>query len=158
MKRGQFLKTALTGAAVLPALGRLAAAKNNGDLVKPPALKSGDTVALSAPAGIVYDEQEFVRMREVLESIGFRVVFGEFIRERHGYLAGTDRQRAGDLNRFFADPDVSGIVAVRGGWGSARILPLLDFDMIKANPKIYCGFSDNTTIHLALMRYSNLVS
>lgn len=156
MKRGEFLKTALTGVVTLPALGRLAV--KSGKLTKPNALQQGDTVALTAPAGIVYEEEEFNRMRNVLESIGFKVVFGDYIREKHGYLAGTDRQRAEDLNRFFSDPEVRGIVAVRGGWGSARILPLLDFDLIRANPKIYCGFSDNTTLHLALLRYAELVS
>ena len=157
MKRGEFLKTALTGAIAFPSLGRLAAGSEK-KLIKPRALQKGDTVALTAPAGIVFEEGEFNRMRSVLESIGFRVVFGEHIRERYGYLAGTDSQRAEDLNRFFADPGVQGIIAVRGGWGSARILPLLDFDMIRANPKIYCGFSDNTTLHLALLQYAGLVS
>ncbi|PWN07087.1 S66 peptidase family protein [Rhodohalobacter mucosus] len=156
MKRGEFLKTALTGAVSLPALGRLAI--GNGTLTKPRVLREGDTVALTAPAGIVYDENEFIRMQGVLESIGLRVIFGEHVRKRNGYLAGTDRERAEDINRFFADPGVSAIVAVRGGWGSARILPLLDFDLIRANPKIYCGFSDNTTLHLALLRYAELVS
>ena len=156
MKRADFLKSALAGAASISTIGRLK--PRDGNLIKPRALEAGDTVALTAPAGIVYDEQEFDRMQGVLESMGFRVVFGEHVKKRYGYLAGTDKQRADDLNRFFADPDVKGIIAVRGGWGSARILPHLDFSMIRSNPKVYCGFSDNTTLHLAFLRFADLIS
>jgi muramoyltetrapeptide carboxypeptidase len=156
MKRGEFLKTAMAGAASLSVLGsyKTGTAKP----LKPNRLIEGDTVALTAPAGIVYDDSEFDRMKNVLESMGLNVVFGEYVRERYGYFAGTDHQRARDLNRFFANPDIKAIIAVRGGWGTARILPLLDFEMIRENPKIYCGFSDNTTLHLALLKYCGLTS
>jgi len=127
-------------------------------LLKPKRLKVGDTIALTAPAGILYDESEFDRMKGDLESFGFNVVFGEFVRERYGYFAGRDYQRALDLNRFFADPHIDGIISVRGGWGCSRILPYLDFERIRQNPKVYCGFSDNTTLHLAFLAYSGLVS
>jgi muramoyltetrapeptide carboxypeptidase len=130
----------------------------NRQLIKPKRLKPGDTVALTAPAGILYDESEFDRMKTDLEGFGFNVVFGEFVRERYGYFAGRDYQRALDLNRFFADPAIDGIISVRGGWGCSRILPYLDFERISENPKVYCGFSDNTTLHLAFLAYSGLVS
>lgn len=150
------MKTAAVGAISFPDItGRLSGSK---ELIKPEKLSAGDTIALTAPAGIVYDDSEFDRMKLILESFGLNVVFGEFVRERYGYFAGTDHQRALDLNRFFENPDIKAIVAVRGGWGTARILPLLDFEMIKQNPKIYCGFSDNTTLHLALLKYCSLVS
>jgi muramoyltetrapeptide carboxypeptidase len=70
--------------------------------------------------------------------------------KRYGYLAGTDRDRAADVNAMFADSQVRAIFAVRGGWGCARILPYLDFDTIRANPKLLVGFSDITALHLAL--------
>jgi len=158
MKRGDFIKTFGLGAASLPYLGKSLYQNPPAELVKPKKLKKGDTVAFTAPAGIVFDENDFTRMKEVMESMGLNVVFGEYVRERYGYFAGTDRQRARDLNRFFSDPDIDGIIAVRGGWGCARILPYIDFDAIKNNPKIYCGFSDNTTLHLALLHYCGLVS
>ncbi len=157
MKRKDFLKTAGFGMAGLSFING-SSNKDYDSLAKPARLKEGDRVALTAPAGIVYDNTEFDRMKEVLESFGFEVVFGEHVRKRFGYLAGTDRQRAEDLNRFFSDPDIDGIVAVRGGWGCARILPYLDFEMIKENPKVYCGFSDNTTLHMAFLHRSNLIS
>src|SRR3546814_16096692 len=69
--------------------------------------------------------------------------------ERHGYLAGTDADRAADVNAMFADPEVRAVFATRGGWGCARILPYLDFAKIRANPKLLVGFSDITALPLA---------
>lgn len=158
MKRGDFLKTFSFGAASLSFLNRRGISFPQKHLVKPQRLKEGDTVALTAPAGIVYGDDEFEKMHEVLESFGLKVRFGEFVRKRFGYFSGTDQQRALDLNRFFADRTVDAIVAVRGGWGCSRILPYLDFDLITRNPKIYCGFSDNTTLHLAFLQYCGMVS
>lgn len=126
--------------------------------IKPRALRPGDTIGLAAPAGILPDYAEFDRMKNDLESLGFHVVFGEFVNHRHGYFAGKDHERALDLNRFFADPEIDGIIAVRGGWGCSRIVPYLDFDQIQKHPKVFCGFSDNTTLHLALLAYSGLIS
>ena len=160
MKRRSFLKMAGFGSAagVLDHFSDSGRTDTRRKLLKPKRLKPGDTVALTAPAGILYDESEFDRMKKDLESLGFNVVFGEFVRERYGYFAGRDHQRALDLNRFFADPQIDGIVSVRGGWGCSRILPYLDFERIRQNPKVYCGFSDNTTLHLAFLAYSGLIS
>lgn len=157
MKRSDFLKTFGLGTVSLPFL-TAAASSSTSPLVKPKKLKKGDTIALTAPAGIVYGDDEFERMRDILESFGLRVKFGEFVRKRFGYFSGNDHQRALDLNRFFADPSVDAIMAVRGGWGCARIIPYLDFDLIARNPKIYCGFSDNTTLHLAFLQKCGMVS
>lgn len=161
MDRKEFLKqSGLLSAGVLTS--RAGGLDNWGggrkNLIKPRALKPGDTIALSAPAGILPDVSGFDRMKADLESFGFHVVFGEFVRRRHGYFAGNDHERALDLNRFFANPEIDGILAVRGGWGCSRILPYLDFDQIRRNPKVFCGFSDNTTLHLALLKNSGLVT
>lgn len=161
MDRKEFLKqSGLLSAGLLTgqAEGALQTKIAGKELIKPKALRPGDTVALSAPAGILPDFSEFDRMQKDLESFGFNVVFGEFVRSRYGYLAGRDYERALDLNRFFANPEIDGIIAVRGGWGCSRILPYLDFELIRSNPKVYCGFSDNTTLHLALLAYSGLIS
>lgn len=159
MRRGDFLKTFGFGAMALPILNNSSAVQTRpAQLVKPKRLQEGDTIALTAPAGIVYGDDEFERMRKELESFGLNVKFGEFVRKKYGYLSGTDQQRALDLNRFFADRSVDAIMAVRGGWGCARILPYLDFGLIARNPKIYCGFSDNTTLHLAFLQKCGMVS
>lgn len=160
MKRSDFLKQSGLAAASAFFLKQESRNKTkiDGKPVRPRALKPGDTIGLVAPAGIVYEEKEFERMEKILDGFGLKVKFGEHVRNRHVYFSGTDLQRAEDLNRMFADETVDGIMAVRGGWGCARILPYLDFDMISQNRKVYCGFSDNTTLHFALLHHTNLVS
>lgn len=156
MDRSDFLRLATAGLTSPSLMGFLPGQKKK--LIKPKRLQKGDTIGFAAPAGIVYEDSEFDRMKEVMESFGFEVVFGENVKKRFGYFAGTDVQRAEDLNRFFKDPEIDGIIAVRGGWGCARIIEHLDFEAIRKNPKVYCGFSDNTSLHLALQEYSGLVT
>lgn len=128
------------------------------DLIKPAPLKRGDTIGLIAPSGIVYEEKEYSRMATVFRSLGLQVRFGRNVRKRYGYLAGRDGERLEDLHDFFHDPTIDGIVAVRGGWGANRILPDIDYQMIRDNPKVFCGFSDITSLHLALQTRSGLVT
>ncbi len=158
MKRSDFLKYG--GAAMLTPFIPFGNSKGYplAERVIPAGLKPGDTIGLTAPAGIVFDDDEFDRMEEILEEFGLNVKFGKHVKKRHGYFSGTDEERAEDLNNMFSDDSVDGIMAVRGGWGCARILPLLDFDIIRKNPKVYCGFSDNTTLHHSFLAFSGLVS
>ena len=160
MKRSEFIKLSSAGALGVPAVffDKEPVPHHDFEILKPKKISKGDTVAFTAPAGIVHDQRDFARMRHILESMGLNVVFGEFVRERYGYFAGTDYQRALDLMRFFNDDSIDAIVAVRGGWGSARILPHLDYDVIKANPKVFCGFSDITTLHLAFLKHCGLMT
>lgn len=158
MRRSDFFKKAGFAAISAPLYIKNVTVKGKEKPVKPKRLKPGDTVAFTAPAGIVHDASDFTRMRRILESFGLNVVFGEFVRKRDGYFAGNDYQRATDLNRFIADPSVSGIIAARGGWGSSRILPYVDFELFRKNPKVFCGFSDITTLHLAFLAHSGVVT
>ena len=128
-----------------------------GPIVRPRSLRRGDTIALVAPAGMV-TAADLVEGRRWLESQGFRVQLGRHVFDRDGYLAGRDRDRAADLNRAFADPAVAAIICARGGWGCARILPLLDWDLARSHPKILLGFSDITALLLAYYGRSNLVT
>lgn len=98
------------------------------------------------------------RSLRALERAGWRVKAGRHLRRRQGFLAGTDRERAGDLMRAFRDPAVQAICCLRGGYGTARLLPLLDYDVIRAHPKILVGYSDITALHCALRLRSNLVT
>jgi len=109
--------------------------------VKPPRLMQGDTVGIVAPAG-PFDPKKFMKGKAVLESMGFRTFFDEGIFQKHGFFAGTDVQRGDQVNRLFADPAIRAVVCARGGYGSMRILPFLDFETIQKNPKIFVGFSD----------------
>ena len=134
----------LAGAAVMP--GTLAAKP----VRKPPRLRVGDTVGLVAPASALTLPDELDRAQHWVSGMGLVPRLGAHVTEQDGYLAGTDAARAADLNAMFADPDVRAIFAVRGGWGGARILPLLDWDTIRANPKLLIGYSDTTALHCAI--------
>ena len=127
------------------------------NIIKPPRLKVGDTVGLISPAGII-DSEDVQEAREIFTSLGLKVKPGRHILDRYGYLAGTDRNRAGDVNAMFADKSVKAIIAMRGGWGGNRILPLLDYSSIRANPKIIMGYSDITSLLLAITARSKLVT
>lgn len=117
--------------------------------VKPQRLRPGDTVGLIEPAGFTDDAFDLDLVRETIVAMGLKPKPARHLAERHGYLAGSDSDRAADVNAMFADPEVKAVFAVRGGWGCARILPLLDFTKIRANPKLLIGFSDITALHLA---------
>ncbi|QGP80063.1 S66 peptidase family protein [Sphingobium sp. CAP-1] len=118
-------------------------------LVKPARLKQGDTVGLIEPAGFTDDAFDLDLVRDTISAMGLTPKAAPHLAGRYGYLAGTDRDRAADVNAMFADPQVKAVFAVRGGWGCARILPLLDFATIRRNPKLLVGFSDITALHLA---------
>jgi len=90
------------------------------------------------------------RSHQNIASLGLNLREGKYLLSPYGYLAAKDRQRAEDINRMFADPQVKAIFCVRGGWGAARLLRYLDWDMIAANPKLLIGYSDVTALHLAI--------
>ena len=127
-------------------------------LLKPPRLKAGSTVGLVAPAGVVPDSFDVQLAQEAMAALGLKTKRGRHVMSRHGYFAGRDEDRAADLMGMFADPDVDGIVALRGGWGAARLLGDLDFDVIRRNPKVLVGFSDITTLLLAVYARTGLVT
>lgn len=112
-------------------------------------LQPGDRVGLVAPAGFIDDASELALIEDTVRAMELEPVSAPNILSRNGYLAGTDEERASSLNTMFAEHSIKAIFAVRGGWGCARILPLLDYDAIKANPKIFAGFSDITALHCA---------
>jgi muramoyltetrapeptide carboxypeptidase len=118
-------------------------------LVKPPRLRAGDTVGLIEPAGFTDDAFDLDLINETIVAMGLKPKAAPHLAGRYGYLAGTDADRAADVNAMFADPAVRAVFAVRGGWGCARILPRLDFATIRKNPKLLVGFSDITALHLA---------
>jgi muramoyltetrapeptide carboxypeptidase len=93
-----------------------------------------------------------------VKALGFKVKTGAHALDRHGYLAGQDADRASDINDFFADKEIQGICAVRGGWGAARTLPYLNFEAIAKNPKVLFGFSDITALHMAIPAKTGLVT
>ena len=126
--------------------------------LRPKALKKGQKVGIVSPSAATADRMEFTYAQEAMEALGLEVKLGENLKNRFGHLAGTDQERAEDLNAMFADPEISAIVCLRGGSGAARILPLLDYEMIKANPKALMGYSDITALHCAIQSQTGLIS
>lgn len=125
---------------------------------KPARLRPGDTVGIIAPASPWENRSELLRAVAALEAWGLTVRLGDHVNDRHGYLAGRDEDRAADLHAFFADPEVRGIVCLQGGYGSPRLVRHLDRSIIAANPKAFCGYSDITTLHLAIAAWSDTIS
>ena len=124
---------------------------------KPPALLVGDTIAFCAPSGFL-DSVRMSLAKTRLEEKGFYIIQEDFIYRRWGYLAGTDAQRASELMSYFKDKSVRAIFPGTGGYGSTRILSMLDYDIIKSNPKIFIGFSDITALHIAFNQLANLIT
>ena len=126
-------------------------------LVKPPRLRPGDVVGLVSPATAAWGTEPTKIWIDALESLGLEVMLGDNYFGRHGYFAGEDEARADDINAFFREPSVRMIFA-RGGWGSPRLLPLLDYDMIRNNPKVLLGYSDATALITAVHVKTGLVT
>lgn len=126
-------------------------------VIKPRPLRPGDAVGIVAPAGAVAPEP-FLRGLSLVERWGFRPVTGSHLMARHGYLAGTDEQRAADLNGMLADPAIRAIWFARGGYGVMRLLRRLNWDALRRDPKLIIGFSDITALHTACWREVGLVT
>lgn len=121
-------------------------------------LKAGDTIAITSPAGAVWDEAQVEKFSNILKGFGFNVVLGNTLKLKTGYFAGTDEDRAKELNDLFANKNIKGIFCMKGGWGCARILNLLDYKMIALNPKVLIGFSDITTLLNAIYTKTGLIT
>lgn len=123
----------------------------------PGALKKGDTIGLIAPSSPLRPER-IEQGTCYLESKGFKVKLATHLQHAERFLAGHDEDRAQDIMDFFVDPEVKAIMATAGGYGSQRLLPLLDYDLIRQHPKIVTGFSDTTALQLGLLQETGLVS
>lgn len=126
-------------------------------IIKPVALKTGDLVAVIAPASNLKNDY-LARGVAELERLGFRVKHRADILDKGRYTAGSDQRRAEELTEAFADKEVKAVWAARGGYGVMRILKLLDEDVLRANPKVFIGYSDMTALHLYLYQRFGWVS
>jgi muramoyltetrapeptide carboxypeptidase len=128
------------------------------DFLKPPRLNRGDLIGLVSPASTPAPREKIESSVRYLERLGYRAKVGANAEREHGYLAGTDEQRAADLNNFIRDPRVKALFALRGGYGTPRILSLIDYRALRRSPKIISGFSDITALQLAILRRCGLVT
>lgn len=126
--------------------------------IKPPRLKPGDTIGIISPAGATYREEDLGIVEDAVRGLGLIPKTAPHALDRYGYLAGRDRDRATDINTFFADTEVAALMPIRGDWGSARVLPYLDYDVIRQHPKIMIGFSDITALILGIYSQTGLIT
>ncbi|MEH1868896.1 MAG: LD-carboxypeptidase [Nostoc sp.] len=158
IKRREFITTCglATLATQIPAF--TAEGKSSPNIIrKPSRLEAGDTVGLIAPAGIV-DAKDIEAAQQSFSQLGLKVKLGKHILDRYGYLAGKDSDRAQDVNLMFSDRTIKAIIPMRGGWGCNRILPLLNYSLIRLHPKIIIGYSDITTLLLAINARSQMIT
>jgi muramoyltetrapeptide carboxypeptidase len=130
-------------------------------MLKAQALRSGDTIGIIAPASAsqsLLREQKISGSIRYFESLGYRVELGKHIREERGYLAGEDKDRTADLHAMFANKKIKAIFFIRGGYGSGRLLPYINYDLIKRNPKIIVGYSDATALFCGIYKKTGLQS
>lgn len=125
-------------------------------LLKPARLNRGDLVSLITPGSYIPDAGLEKAVKN-LEDLGLRVATGKNVRAKYGFVAGTDSQRLEDLHAAFANPEVKAVWCARGGYGCTRLLPYIDYHLIRKNPKVFIGYSDITALHLAFLQKTGLV-
>ncbi len=121
-------------------------------------LKAGDKIGIVSPAGHLNSPEDIKLPLDYLEALGFECILGKHVFDRNYYMAGTDADRAADLHDFFKNPEIKAIFTTAGGCGSQRLLPLLDYNLIKNNPKPLFGLSDNTALQLGIYSQSGIAS
>ena len=126
-------------------------------IIKPKRLKTGDTVGIIAPSSGISDD-ELKKALQNMSDLGFKTKIGKYATAVNGFLAGTDAQRLEDLHWAFGDKEIDAVWCVRGGYGLSRILPEIDYALIKRHPKIFIGYSDITALHLAIHQNTGLVT
>ena len=126
-------------------------------MIKPKPLKENCTIGIVSPSYWL-DEKNLNKTAKFFQDIGYNIDIGNSNNLKWGPFAGTPQKRADDLHRMFADPDIDAIMCARGGYGANRVLPLLDYDLIRKNPKIFIGYSDITAYLTSITQKTNLVT
>src|SRR5215212_8622612 len=121
-------------------------------MIRPRALYPGATVGLITPSTYVSDPDRLALVERTLKFFGLKPKYGRNVRKRSGYLGGSIDERLEDLHAMFADRSVDAVFAIRGGYGAMQLLDRIDYGLIGRNPKIFLGFSDITSLHLAIQK------
>lgn len=127
------------------------------NIIKPKKLKQGDTITFIAPSGNI-DEDKVFNAKKYFEDKGYKIKLGAHIFDNDRYMAGSDTDRAKDLENAFSDKQTDAILCVRGGYGALRIIDKIDYDIIKNNPKIFCGYSDITVLSTIFLKKTGLIT
>lgn len=127
-------------------------------MLHPKKLSKGDTIGVISPASPSEKKSDIKRGIETLEEWGYKVVLGKNVNKTKGFVAASEEERASDFNEMFRRDDIDAVFVTQGGYGSAQLISKLDYETIKSNPKILTGFSDITSLHLALGKFAGLVT
>jgi muramoyltetrapeptide carboxypeptidase len=127
-------------------------------IVKPKILEIGDTIGVISPASPSYRSSDAVRGVETLKQWGYKVELSNNLNKTKGFMARSDEDRANDFNEMFQRKDIDAVFVTQGGYGSARMVKYIDFEAVKANPKIFIGFSDITFMHTAIYEKTGMVT
>ena len=160
MKRRNFLLASGASAFTLPLAPQWmnATQTNARQLIKPKALRAGDTVGVIAPGTAVPDPDRLALVEPTLKFFGLRMKLGRYVAHGSGYVSRSINERLDDLHAMFRDPEVQAVFCIRGGYGSMQLLDRIDYDLIRHNPKVFVGYSDITALHLAINRHAGLVT
>jgi len=126
-------------------------------MIRPTALKPGANIGVISPSYWI-TEDVLKNTAEIFTSRNFHLTFGKSIKAKEGPFAGPPELRAEDLNNMFADPNIDAIFCARGGYGANRVLPLLNYDLIKENPKIFIGYSDDTAYLTSITQKTEIIT
>jgi muramoyltetrapeptide carboxypeptidase len=127
-------------------------------LIKPPRLQAGDTIGLINPVCTPLNQEDLREVTRRLQALGMRVKWGARLEECAQGREVSDAARAQEINALFADPSVKALLPIRGGWGSAKLLPLLDYDLIRRHPKVFMGYSDVAALLIGIHCRTGLVT
>ncbi len=164
MKRRNFLSAIAAAGCALPfveaaALGNRTASRQSApDMLRPKALRRGDTVGLVTPGTYVSEPERLSLIEPTMKFFGLRAKMGKNAGKRMGTYRSSIDERLDDLHAMFRDKEVKAIVCIRGGYGASQLLDRLDYDLIRRNPKIFLGYSDITALHLGINKHSRLVT
>lgn len=128
------------------------------NLIKPQLLKKGDTIGILAVSGCIEDDAALKRGIEFFKTGGFKVKLSDNIYSSNKYLAGSDEERVNELHKMFLDKSIKAIIALRGGYGAIRIINQIDYNIIRENPKIFCGYSDITALNAMFLKRAGLIT
>ncbi|MFN0139358.1 MAG: LD-carboxypeptidase [Pyrinomonadaceae bacterium] len=150
----------LKGAIILPFMSKAVLGQKttrSRKVIKPKRLAAGETIGIIAPASGA-EPEKFDAASAMLESMGYKTKVGKYARGDNGIFSGTDKERLHDLMWAFTDKTIDAVWCIRGGDGAPRLLPDIDFDVIRRNPKIFVGYSDITSLHVAISNATGLVT
>ena len=128
------------------------------NIIKPPLLKYGDTIGILATSGCMEDDANLKRAVKFFKDKGFNIKLSNNVYSKYSYLAGSDDERVSAIHDMFLDKSVNAIIALRGGYGAIRLLNKINYDIIRNNPKIFCGYSDITALNAMFLKQANLMT